>query len=231
MYDAADTIVGQKLMQLEGVGNVIVGGGSQPAVRVELHPQQLSNYGISLEDVRNVITNTNVNRPKGFLQNDEHAWKVEANDQAKKAADYQPLIVSYKNGKAVRLSDIADVNDSVRDLRNAGMVGDQPCVMLIIFREPGANIIETVGRINDIMPQLRASIPEAINLNLVMDRTADDPQFPARSRNDTGHFHRARHSGRFPLLAERAGDSDFGHFRPRLACRDHSRSCIWPTFR
>ena len=171
MYDAADTIVGQKLMQLEGVGNVIVGGGSQPAVRVELHPQQLSNYGISLEDVRNVITSTNVNRPKGFLQNDEHAWKVEANDQARKAADYQPLIVSYKNGKAVRLSDIADVNDSVRDLRNAGMVGDQPCVMLIIFREPGANIIETVGRINEIMPQLRASIPEAINLNLVMDRT------------------------------------------------------------
>lgn len=127
MYDAADTIVGQKLMQLEGVGNVIVGGGSQPAVRVELHPQQLSNYGISLEDVRNVITSTNVNRPKGFLQNDEHAWKVEANDQARKAADYQPLIVSYKNGKAVRLSDIADVNDSVRDLRNAGM-GRRPAL-------------------------------------------------------------------------------------------------------
>lgn len=171
MYDAADTIVGQKLMQLEGVGNVIVGGGSQPAVRVELHPQQLSNYGVSLEDVRNVITNTNVNRPKGFLQNDEHAWKVEANDQARKAADYRPLIVSYKNGKAVRLADIADVNDSVRDLRNAGLVGNQPSVILIIFREPGANIIETVGRINEVLPQIRASIPEAINLDLVMDRT------------------------------------------------------------
>ena len=171
MYDAADTIVGQKLMQLEGVGNVIVGGGSQPAVRVELHPQQLSNYGVSLEDVRNVITNTNVNRPKGFLQNDEHAWKVEANDQARKAADYRPLIVSYKNGNAVRLSDIADVNDSVRDLRNAGLVGNQPSVILIIFREPGANIIETVGRINEVLPQIRASIPEAINLDLVMDRT------------------------------------------------------------
>lgn len=171
MYDAADTIVGQKLMQLEGVGNVIVGGGSQPAVRVELHPQQLSNYGVSLEDVRNVITSTNVNRPKGFLQNDEHAWKVEANDQARKAADYRPLIVSYKNGKAVRLADIADVNDSVRDLRNAGLVGNQPSVILIIFREPGANIIETVGRINEVLPQIRASIPEAINLDLVMDRT------------------------------------------------------------
>ncbi len=171
MYDAADTIVGQKLMQLEGVGNVIVGGGSQPAVRVELHPQQLSNYGVSLEDVRNVITNTNVNRPKGFVQNDEHAWKVEANDQARKAADYRPLIVSYKNGKAVRLADIADVNDSVRDLRNAGLVGNQPSVILIIFREPGANIIETVGRINEVLPQIRASIPEAINLDLVMDRT------------------------------------------------------------
>ncbi len=171
MYDAADTIVAQKLMQLEGVGDVFVGGGSQPAVRVELHPQQLSSYGIRMEKIKNIITGTNVNRPKGFVGNDTEKWKIEANDQAKTAKDYMPLIVHHTDGKTVRLSDVASVVDSVQDVRNMGMVDGDPCIMIIIFREPGANIIETVDRIYDAIPVLSASIPEVIDVNVVMDRT------------------------------------------------------------
>lgn len=171
MYDAADTIVAQKLMQLEGVGDVFVGGGSQPAVRIELHPQQLSAYGISMEKIKNLITDTNVNRPKGFVGNDREKWKIEANDQARAAKDYLPLIVHHTSGRTVRLSDVASVTDSVQDVRNLGMVDGDPCIMIIIFREPGANIIETVDRIYDAIPVLSASIPEAIDVNVVMDRT------------------------------------------------------------
>ncbi|MBX9268507.1 multidrug efflux RND transporter permease subunit [Chromobacterium violaceum] len=171
MYDAADSILGQKLSQVDGIGNVIIGGGAQPAVRVEMNPTQLNHYGIGMETVRAAITSTNANRPKGFLENDERHWQVQANDQAGKASDYLPLIVSYKNGSAVRISDVAEVKDSVVDLRNAGMLGKQPAVMLILFRQPGANIIETVDRVKAMLPQLQASIPPSIKINQVMDRT------------------------------------------------------------
>ncbi|WP_434634954.1 multidrug efflux RND transporter permease subunit [Chromobacterium sp. CV08] len=171
MYDAADSILGQKLSQVDGIGNVIIGGGAQPAVRVEMNPMQLNHYGIGMETVRAAITGTNANRPKGFLENDDRHWQVQANDQAGKAGDYLPLIVSYKNGNAVRISDVAEVKDSVVDLRNAGMLGKQPAVMLILFRQPGANIIETVDRVKALLPQLQASIPPAIKINQVMDRT------------------------------------------------------------
>ncbi len=171
MYDAADTIVAQKLMQLEGVGDVFVGGGSQPAVRVELYPHQLSSYGIDMDRIRNIINATNVNRPKGFVGNSTEKWKIEANDQARTAKDYMPLIVHHANGKTIRLSDVASVADSVQDVRNMGMVDGEPCIMIIIFREPGANIIETVDRIYDAIPVLSASIPETIDVNVVMDRT------------------------------------------------------------
>ncbi|OWY40188.1 multidrug transporter subunit MdtC [Xenophilus sp. AP218F] len=171
MYDAADSILGQKLSQVEGIGNVIIGGGAQPAVRVEMNPMQLNHYGIGMETVRAAITSTNANRPKGFLENDDRHWQVQANDQASKASDYLPLIISYKNGSAVRISDVAEVHDSVVDLRNAGMLGKQPAVMLILFRQPGANIIETVDRVKALLPVLQASIPPAIKINQVMDRT------------------------------------------------------------
>src|SRR5450830_829228 len=133
MYDTADTILGQKFLQVQGIGDVSIGGGSQPAVRVEINPTQLSHYGIGLDTVRTAITNTNANRPKGFVEDDEHHWQIQANDQAKLAADYLPLIVSYKNGAPVRISDIAEVKDSVVDVRNAGLLGDQPAVMIILF--------------------------------------------------------------------------------------------------
>jgi multidrug efflux pump len=171
MYDAADTILGQKFLQVKGIGDVSIGGGSQPAVRVEVNPTQLNHYGIGLEAVRTAITATNANRPKGFLSDDEHHWQIQANDQAKLASDYLPLIVSYKNGSAVRVSDVAEVKDSVVDVRNTGMVGSKPAVMIILFRQPGANIIETVDRVKALLPQLQSSIPAAIKMQVAIDRS------------------------------------------------------------
>ena len=171
MYDAASTILAQKLSQVQGVGQVTVGGSSLPAVRVELNPQALYKYGIGPEEVRVAITATNVNRPKGTLAEGDRHWQILANDQAKKAADYMPIVVAYKNNAPVRLSDVAEVVDSVQDLRNAGSANGKPSVLLIINRQPNANIIETVDRVKDLLPLLRASIPSDLNLDLVLDRT------------------------------------------------------------
>jgi multidrug efflux pump len=171
MYDAASTILAQKISQLAGIGQVTVGGGSLPAVRVELDPPALNRLGIGTEAVRAAIVATNANRPKGAVEDGSRHWQLLANDQAKAAADYMPLIVAYHNGAAVRLSDVASVEDSVQDVRNAGLVNGKPAVMMILNRQPGANIIETVDRVKAILPQLRASIPGAIDLNVVMDRT------------------------------------------------------------
>jgi multidrug efflux pump len=171
MYDAAATVLAQKIAQLKGVGQVTVGGSSLPAVRVELNPPALHKYGIAFEDVRTVITSTNVNRPKGFLELGDQRWEIGANDQAKRAADYIPLIVAYRNGAAVRMSDVGEVVDSVQDLRNYGSSNGRPSVLLILNRQPNANIIETVDRVKDLLPELRGSIPEAIDLDVVLDRT------------------------------------------------------------
>jgi multidrug efflux pump len=171
MYDAASTILAQKLAQVSGIGQVTVGGSSLPAVRVELNPNALSKYNLGAEDVRTAIAANNVNRPKGALENGARHWQILANDQASKAADYLPIILAYRNGTAVRLSDVAEVNDAVQDLRNAGLANGKPAVLVILNRQPGANIIETVDRVNRLLPQLRASIPGAINLAVAMDRT------------------------------------------------------------
>ncbi|MEP6943102.1 MAG: multidrug efflux RND transporter permease subunit [Betaproteobacteria bacterium] len=171
MYDAASTVIAQKLSQLSGVGQVQVGGSSLPAVRVELNPQALYKYGIGFEQVRSVLSATNANRPKGSVEDGDRHWQIYANDQATKAADYLPLVVAYRNGAAVRLTDLGEVVDSVQDLRNAGSSNGKPSVLVIISRQPNANIIETVDQISALMPQLRASIPSAINLDVVMERT------------------------------------------------------------
>ena len=171
MYDAASTILAQKLSQLKGIGQVTVGGSSLPAVRVELNPATLYKYGIGLEDVRTAIVATNANRPKGTVEDGERQWQILANDQARKAAEYMPLVVAYRNGGAVRLSDVAEVVDSVQDLRNAGSANGKPSVLLILNRQPNANIIETVDRVRAILPVLRASIPSAIDLEVALDRT------------------------------------------------------------
>ncbi len=171
MYDAASTILAQKLSQVDGIGQVTVGGGALPAVRVEVNPDALNKYGIGLENVRTALAAANANRPKGAIESDDKHWQIYANDQANRAKDYLPLIVAYNNGSPVRLSDIADVIDSMQDVRNMGLVNGKPGVLIIIFKQPNANIIETVDRIQAIMPQLRASIPQAISLNVMQDRT------------------------------------------------------------
>jgi multidrug efflux pump len=171
MYDAASTILAQKLLQVRGIGDVTVGGGSLPAVRVELNPTQLDGYGLSPETVRTAIAATNPNRPKGSVDDGERRWQILANDQATAAKDYQPLIISYSNGNAVRLRDVADVVDSVEDVRNDGVSNGVPAVLLVLFRQPGANIIETVDGVNALLPSLRASIPGSVSLDVVMDRT------------------------------------------------------------
>ena len=171
MYDAADTIIAQKLMQLEGVGDVFVGGGSQPAVRIDLNPQQLSRYGINLDDARKTIASMNVARPKGAIANDESKWQIGANDQVKTARDYKPMIIRHLNGTAIRLQDVADVTDGVQNIYNKGVINGKQSIVLIIFREPGANIIETVDRIYSAMPMIKASVGGDLDLGVVMDRT------------------------------------------------------------
>jgi len=171
MYDAASTILAQKIAQVKGVGQVSVGGSSLPAVRVEVNPGVLARAGIGVEDLRAAIVATNANRPKGALESGDRQWQVVANDQAMKAADYMPLVVSWRNGSAVRLSDVAKVEDSEQDVRNAGLFNGKPAVMLIINRQPGANIIETVDAVKALLPQLRASIPASIDLEVANDRT------------------------------------------------------------
>src|SRR5438105_1459012 len=172
MYDWASTVVAQKLSQVRGVGQVTVGGSALPAVRAELNPTALNAYGIALSDVRTALGNANANRPKGLVENGERVWWIYANDQARTAAEYLPLIVSYKNGAAVRLADVADVTDSVQDVRNAGEANGRPAVLIIVNREPNANILETVQRVRDLMPFLSASIPAAAELGVAMERTA-----------------------------------------------------------
>jgi multidrug efflux pump len=171
MYDAASTILAQKLSQVQGIGQVTVGGSSLPAVRVELNPNALNKYGIGFEDVRGAIVATNANRPKGAIEDAEHHWQILANDQAKQAAEYLPIIVAYRNGAAVRLSDLGDVVDSVQDVRNDGSSNGKPAVLVILFRQPNANIIETVDRVKEALPALGASMPAAIDLAVVIDRT------------------------------------------------------------
>jgi multidrug efflux pump len=171
MYDAASTIIAPKLSQLDGVGQVEVGGSSLPAVRVEINPRTLFKYGIGFDDVRSALAAENANRPKGALESAGRYWQIEANDQAKTAADFAPLIIAYRNGAAVGLTDVAEVLDSVQDLRNAGSSNGKPSVLITISRQPNANIIETADRINALLPMLRASIPGAIDLAVTMDRT------------------------------------------------------------
>src|ERR1017187_2697771 len=171
MYDAASSIMAQKLAQISGVGQVIVGGSSLPTVRVELDPRVPNKYGIGLEQVRGVLAAANANTPKGHFSDGHRAWEVGANDQIFKAIDYQPLIVAYKNGSAVRIADVGRAVDSVEDIRNSGYANGRPSVMVIIFRQPGANIIDTVDRIRAELPVLKASIPQSIAVNVAMDQT------------------------------------------------------------
>lgn len=171
LYDFASTKLAQKIAQTEGVSDVSVGGSSLPAVRVELNPSALFNQGVSLDAVRQAISAANVRRPQGSVDSSEQHWQVQANDEIKTAEGYRPLIIHYNNGSPVRLQDVANVVDSVQDVRNAGMSDGKSAVLLVISREPGANIIATVDRIRAELPALRASIPASIDLKIAQDRS------------------------------------------------------------
>ncbi|TRX73520.1 multidrug efflux RND transporter permease subunit [Pseudomonas mangiferae] len=171
LYDLASTIVAQKLSQVSGVGEVQIGGSSLPAVRVELRPKQLEQYGITLDEVRTTISQSNQRRPKGFVEDAQRQWQVQANDQLRKAADYEPLIIRYQDGAAVRLQDVAKVRDSVEDRYNSGFFNDEAAVLLVVNRQAGANIIETTQGIRAQLPSLRAVLPGSAELDVAMDRS------------------------------------------------------------
>ncbi|UNK29417.1 multidrug efflux RND transporter permease subunit MdtC [Serratia plymuthica] len=171
LYDFASTKLAQKIAQTEGVGDVSVGGSSLPAVRVELNPTALFNQGVSLDTVRQAISGANVRRPQGSVESPQQRWQIQANDELKTADAYRPLIIHYNNGSAVRLGDVAEVKDSVQDVRNAGMTNAKPAIILAISRAPDANIIETVDRIRAELPTLQDSIPASIQLNIAQDRS------------------------------------------------------------
>ncbi|MNQ51742.1 Multidrug resistance protein MdtC [compost metagenome] len=171
LYDLASTILAQSLSQVRGVGEVQIGGSSLPAVRVELEPQLLTQYGIALDDVRNTISAANQRRPKGAVEDAGRHWQVGANDQLEKAADYAPLILRYQDGAALRLGDVAKVRDAVEDRYNSGFFNDDSAVLLVINRQAGANIIETIESIKQQLPSLQAVLPASVKLDLAMDRS------------------------------------------------------------
>ena len=172
MYDAASSILEQKISQLSGIGQVIVGGGALPAVRVDVNPILLNNMGLTLEDVRTALGAANANQAKGQFISDNRTWLITDTDQLMKADQYKPLIVAWRNGAPVRLSDIANVQDSVEDIRQGGIVNGKPAILLILFRQPGANIIATVDGVMAMVPQLQADIPAGMHLAVVMERTS-----------------------------------------------------------
>jgi multidrug efflux pump len=171
MYDIASSVLQQKLSQVKGVGEVDVGGGALPAVRVDANPTVLNHFGLGLEDLRAALNRANANRPKGALADDRQTWWLSTTDQLLKADAYRPLIITYRNGGAVRVGDVATVTDSVEDIRTGGLANGKPAVLLVIYRQPGANIIETVDSVLDLLPLLRASIPPTIRLSVVLNAT------------------------------------------------------------
>ncbi|WP_288128566.1 efflux RND transporter permease subunit [Thiomonas sp.] len=171
MYDAASTILAQKISQIAGIGQVTVGGAALPAVRVELELPRVNGMGLSLEQIRQAIASANVDTPKGAVDGAEHRWQVGANDQMTTPAQYQRIVVGYKNGAPIRLDQVADVREGLQNDQNMGLANGQPSVQLIIFRQPGANIIDAVDGVKAALPQLEASIPAAIEVRIMSDRT------------------------------------------------------------
>jgi multidrug efflux pump len=171
LYDAASNVLQQRLSQMDGIGQVIIGGAALPAVRVELNPEALFKYGIGLEDVRAALASANANSPKGAIEDSGRHYQIYTNDQASHAADYRPLVIAYRNGAAVRLTDVAEVQDSVEDLRNEGLADGKPAVLVILFRQPGANIIDTVDRVKAELPHLQAAMPTDVEITQAADRS------------------------------------------------------------
>lgn len=171
LYDLADTILSQSLAQVPGVGEVQIGGSSLPAVRIAVEPQLLNQYGLSLDEVRTAVANANQRRPMGFVEDAERNWQVRANDQLEKAKDYEPIVIRQQNGTILRLSDVAAITDGVENRYNSGFFNDQSAVLLVVNRQAGANIIETVGQIKAQLPALQSLLPASVQLSVAMDRS------------------------------------------------------------
>ena len=217
MYDSASTVMAQKLSQIAGVGQVVVGGSALPGVRVELVPSQLNKYGIGLEQVRSALSAANANNPKGHFSDGHRMYEVGANDQLFKAIDYQPLLIAYSGGRAVRVSDVGQAVDSVEDIRNSGYANGKPSVLVIVFRQPGANIIDTVDGVRAALPQLKAA-PAPIHQYAGSDGSdGHHPRLGARCRNYTLHFRGAGHPGSVRLSAQCQNHADSQRRRAGLA--------------
>jgi multidrug efflux pump len=171
MYDVAETVLAQKISQVEGVGQVNVWGSSLPAVRVAVNLDQLHHYGLGMDEVRTMLRNANANIPKGMVETEDKSWIITVNDQLQEAREYHPLIVAYKDGSAVRLEDVAEVVDAVQNARNTGIFNGKPSVLIAVFRQPGANIISVVDSVEKLLPVLRASMPESIEMSISSDNT------------------------------------------------------------
>jgi multidrug efflux pump len=171
IYDAAATVLQQTLSQISGIGQVVIGGSSLPAVRVELDPLALFKYGIGLEDVRAALAAANAHSPKGAIEDGNRRYQIYTNDQARHARDYRRLVLAYRDGATVRLNDVAEVTDSVENLRAKGIADGKPAVIVLLYRQPGANIIATVARVKAVLPALKASIPRAIHIAVTLDQT------------------------------------------------------------
>ncbi len=219
MYDVADSIMGQKLSQIEGVGQVFVWGSSQPAVRIEANPNLLNKLNLGLEAVRTAVAAENVNQAKGSLDDGSKMWMVRANDQLKKAKDYKPLIIAYRNGAPVRLSDVADVQDSYSNVNNAGSFNGKPSVLVVIFRQPGANIIATADRVIAALPFLKASLPPAIHLEIGLDRTTTVRASVIGCAAHADHLGNPGGAGGVCLLARSSRHADSQRRRAAGHCR------------
>ncbi len=171
MYDAASTLLAQQLSQISGVGQVFISGAALPAVRVELNPVKLSHFGIGLEDVRSALSSANANAPKGAIDVGAHRWQIYTTDQASHAVQYRDQVIAYRNGDALRLRDVAEVTDSAQDLRNLGLADGRPAVIIVVFRQPGANIIATVDAVRAAAPKLKAALPTAMDIGFASDRS------------------------------------------------------------
>ncbi len=208
VFDTADSIVAQKLSQIDGMGQVGRWGGATPAVRVQANPAALNSYGISLERVRAVLNTANAIGPKGEFADAQKAYYITDTDQIFKAADYQRLLVGFNKGAPVRLSDIALVTDSVQDRRNAGLANGEPAVSLVLFKQPNANIIETVDRVYEMLPELRASIPPAMHLQVILDRTSTIRASDHRRGAQPGDLRGAGGVGGLCISTQRLGHLD-----------------------
>jgi len=171
LYDEASSVVAQKLSQIAGVGQVSVGGGAGPSVRVEMNPTLLNSHGLTLQNIQSVLSQQNAHEPAGQITDGDTTADIVTNDQISHADQYRPLIVGYKNGAAIRLADVADVSDGAQNIRTAGYLNGTPSITIMIFRQPGANIIDTVNRVRAELPSIQASIPQGIKTTIVLDRT------------------------------------------------------------